>query len=97
MQHIFSSLFEACWALTVVVNTPSSCFISPRIRDSFFRTLISLFLSLWYHPLLLNPHFLLWYTKSLRFLGCRKPSWWPMVSSLKPPSPISLMSSSKSA
>ena len=98
LQRIFSSLFEACWALTVAVNTSNSCFISPRIRDrlldSFFRTLISLFLSLWYH---LSFWILIFfchntsskYMKSLRFLGCLKPSRSPMVSSLKPPSPIS--------
>ena len=44
LQHIFSSLSEACLALTVAVNTSSSCFISPIIRDrlldSVFRTLI---------------------------------------------------------
>jgi hypothetical protein len=54
--------------------------------DSFFRTLISLFLSIWYH---ISFWILLFfchntsskYMKSLRFLGCRKPSRWPMVSS----------------
>jgi len=49
----FSSLSEACWVMIAAVNTSTSWFISPRIwdrlLDSFFRTLISLFLSLWYH------------------------------------------------
>jgi len=53
LQHFVSSFSEAWWALTAAVYTSSSCFISPRIRDrlldSNFRTLISLFLSLWYH------------------------------------------------
>ena len=53
IARFFSSFSKACWALNAVVNTSSSCFISPRIRDrlldSFFRTLISLFLYLWYH------------------------------------------------
>jgi len=79
LQHFFSSLSEACWALTVVVNTSSSCFISPRIRDTlldyFFRILISLFLSLWYHLFFWILLFFCHntsskYMKSLRFLSC---------------------------
>jgi hypothetical protein len=53
LQCFCSSLSKACWASTNVVNTSSSCCISLRIWDrlfvSFFRTLISLFFSLWYH------------------------------------------------
>ena len=98
LQCIFSSRSDACWALTVAMNTSSSCFISPIIRDrlldSFFRTLISLFLSIWYHLSLWILFFFCHntsskYMKSLWFLGCQKPSRCPMVSSLKPPSPIS--------
>jgi hypothetical protein len=68
--------------------------------DSFFRTLISLFLALWYHLSFWICIFFCYntsskYMKSLRFLGYRKTFQWPMVSSLRPPSPKSSTSSLK--
>jgi len=99
---ILTSFFHlSFWSLMGLdcVNTSSSCFMSPRIRDrlldSFFRILISLFLSFWYHLLfwiliLFCHNTSSKYMKSLWFLGCQKPSRWPMVSSLKPPWPFGL-------
>jgi hypothetical protein len=71
-------------------------------KEGIFNLIASKSLSKLACPLTLQK-FSLWlnwplvlFSKSLRFLGCRKPSRWLMASSSKPLSPISPTSSSKS-